>query len=155
MPERNGTKVPDNNTIVISQDHGPLVGDRDDAATNAVEDDATINDEDTATVKGNDRGSDGIVNTIWDGHEGFQPNPKADFVEEFNRLADFTGWSKAERKEQRPKYIKADFAKHYNKHGTPLSDWQNLCRVCEIVPIPQRLDECVEVCNLALLARCS
>ncbi|KAF1920996.1 hypothetical protein BDU57DRAFT_407890, partial [Ampelomyces quisqualis] len=81
----------------------------------------------------------------WSRHKGFFPDPKADFVNEFERLADHLGWNAAERQRYPPEYIEAEFDRYYGLVSKSLRNWHNLCRICLVEPLPHYIDDCVRV----------
>lgn len=84
------------------------------------------------------------------GHTGFVHNPDNASFAEFNRLMASRGYgpkSKAYRREQRT-YAEA-FIGHvnttYGEGRASLAQWQALCRVCSIAPIPPSITKCRQV----------
>jgi hypothetical protein len=59
------------------------------------------------------------------------------------------GWGKDDRDEAREGFKDAlvqEFNKMYGTDVNDLGSWQGLCRVLGIAPVPDKLNECREVC---------
>jgi hypothetical protein len=82
---------------------------------------------------------------IWTQYDGFVPNPTADLVDEFERLANYMEWDVDERKDLRPKFVEAEFASYYGSDSESLENWHNLCCVVGIKPAPASIKDCVTV----------
>ncbi|KAF2133501.1 hypothetical protein P153DRAFT_393319 [Dothidotthia symphoricarpi CBS 119687] len=82
-------------------------------------------------------GTDG--NAYFVEFDGFQPDPEADFVKEFHRLAIHEHWSKKEKKIRR---VEAEFALHYGTDVSKLEKWQDLCRDLKIKHVPGSITKC-------------
>jgi hypothetical protein len=89
----------------------------------------------TSSDDGGVRSSD-----IWYQFEGFIPNPTSRFNNEFWRL------SKQERRKFRIEIFDADWEAHIGSELGNLAHWQEFCRLCSVVPIPNSIPECMEVC---------
>lgn len=62
------------------------------------------------------------------------------------------GWrSEDEEKEKAHEAFKIALTQQFNDfYGTEITDivaWQNLCRRLEVEPIPEKLEECRDVCD--------
>jgi hypothetical protein len=86
------------------------------------------------------------LDTMWTRYVGFTPNPEADFVDEFKRLAGHQGWDEGEREHNRRDLLKAEFDYYYGNDDESLPNWQKLCRVCLIDPAPETIEKCTSVC---------
>lgn len=107
--------------------------------TTLTETGATLHDETDGVIE--------LSHTIWTQYDGFVPDPTADLVDEFERLADFMKWDHDERKHLRPKFVEAEFASYYGSDSKSLENWRNLCRVVGIKPAPASIEGCATVCN--------
>jgi hypothetical protein len=67
--------------------------------------------------------------------QGFDPNPKAPFSEEFDRLAKQKGWSEKTKSSQRVAAFSAEISFHWND-STVLRSWQALCVVVGVAVQP-------------------
>jgi hypothetical protein len=63
---------------------------------------------------------------FWLQFQGFNPNPEAPFLKEFDRLAKQQDWSKNEKRRQRVAAFSAEISFHW-KNLTVLDSWQALC----------------------------
>ncbi|KAH7400818.1 hypothetical protein DE146DRAFT_755265 [Phaeosphaeria sp. MPI-PUGE-AT-0046c] len=97
---------------------------------------------DGATLDDKTDGSNFLSHTLWTHYDGFIPDPDADFLDEFERLANFMGWDTNERKEYRPKFLEAEFESYYGNNSKSLRNWRKLCRVCLIEPVPNSIEDC-------------
>jgi hypothetical protein len=75
---------------------------------------------------------------------------------EFYRMCDLFGWQRDdEEKEKARELLKDALTQQFNDmYGTDVDDirsWQNLCRILEIVPIPDALHACREVSHPTLM----
>lgn len=101
-----------------------------------------------ATLDDDTDGSAWFSHTIWTQYDGFIPDPDADFLDEYERLADHMGWDTDERKEYRPEFLGAEFESYYGNNSKCLRNWLKLCRVCLIEPVPRSIEDCTTVCDL-------
>jgi hypothetical protein len=92
---------------------------------------------------------------IWATFKGFKPNPTAGFNCEFHRLARHmrSKWSDEDRREWRVKLFDADWEYHIGSELGNLDHWQEFCRLCNIIPIPETIPGCMEVREPISLSR--
>ena len=83
-----------------------------------------------------------VFETTWTRFEGFTPDPKADFLTEFARLAKHQGWDNDDRKYWKPRLLEAEFGSFYGTNEKSLANWQELCRVCKIKRAPNTIKDC-------------
>jgi hypothetical protein len=95
----------------------------------------------TSSDDGGVRSSD-----IWYQFEGFIPNPTSRFNNEFWRLSKHMRWEDEERRKFRIEIFDADWEAHIGSELGNLAHWQEFCRLCSVVPIPNSIPECMEVC---------
>ncbi|KAH7088222.1 hypothetical protein FB567DRAFT_620545 [Paraphoma chrysanthemicola] len=104
------------------------------------DDGGSVSEEDHGT------GSD-IGGGVWYQFKGFKPDPNAPFRQEFWRLSlhlQHRGWTREEIREQRAILFEGDFDETFGTDFGSLADWQEFCRICSIVPVPDTIPECVE-----------
>jgi hypothetical protein len=99
--------------------------------------------DDGGSVDGSSIESD----NIWARFRGFTPDPTAGFNCEFSRLARHMRgkWLREERRDWRVKLFDADWEYYIGSDLGDLAAWQEFCRLCSIIPIPETIPGCMEV----------
>ena len=90
----------------------------------------------------------GLIQDFFNGYESFDYDSSKPIMSEFKRMRRHLHWDDEEQEEAREK-LKDAMVKQFNKYyGTDIEDinnWQILCGVLGISPIPQELRDCREV----------
>ncbi|KAI9812009.1 MAG: hypothetical protein M1827_004901 [Pycnora praestabilis] len=90
---------------------------------------------------------------FFDRYANFVPDPQANLVEEFARLAVATGMNPcgATYRRRRREFFIEEFNLHWGTDGTKLKIWQRLCREVRIDPVPVSITQCKKVFIVVLL----
>jgi len=92
------------------------------------------------------------IDCFFAGYPEFNYNSSNPIWTEFDRLSDFFEWERGDKKNAREEF-KAAIVKQFNDiYGTDpdnLQNWQKLCHVLNIEPVPERLAACREVGSMA------
>ena len=93
------------------------------------------------------------MSTYWSQSAGFNPDPTADLLSEFNRLSIHAGWSQKSKIRNRrfAEACEAEFDHHFqvSAGADKLQTWQLLCVEVEIDPAPPSITQCKKVsCSL-------
>ncbi|KAL5115727.1 hypothetical protein ACEQ8H_006335 [Pleosporales sp. CAS-2024a] len=72
----------------------------------------------------------------------FKENPDASLAEEMGRLGIQEQWSKKEKKAHLIAACDAEFVRYFGSNVSKLSAWQNMCRMCQIEPVPDSITKC-------------
>ncbi|KAH7112808.1 hypothetical protein B0J11DRAFT_180242 [Dendryphion nanum] len=89
--------------------------------------------------------------SCWADFPTFVCNSRGNLLDEFNRLANETNWSKKECAEERAKCYAAEFHFHFVKGKTKLEMWQDFCDEVEMVKIPKSTAKCKKALNGVLV----
>lgn len=93
-----------------------------------------------------DKQSTPKASDFWYKHGDFEPNPRASFRHEFDRLCKHIGaLSKKGKKNLQTEALNADFKHHYGAHLSRLDRWQELCAEVGIEEIPTSITQCQKV----------
>ncbi|KAF2274630.1 uncharacterized protein EI97DRAFT_468529 [Westerdykella ornata] len=63
----------------------------------------------------------------WNQFSGFTPNPYAGVAKEFDRLAEFMGWTGKEFRKRKTEAYEAEFNFHFVHGKSKLETWRELC----------------------------
>lgn len=86
------------------------------------------------------------VSDFWYKYSGFDPNPRASFKHEFDRLCKHIGaLSKKERKNLQQEALHSEIKHYYGAHLSRLDRWQELCAEVGIEKIPNSITQCQKV----------
>lgn len=115
------------------------------SATTVLDNATSLSSNTTPTTSDPGSSESRTNHSVWAKFEGFVPDPTAKFNNEFHRLAKQQCWTLKEKREYRVEMFDADFQAHIGNEVGDLREWQKLCRLCSIDPVPVTIPECIEV----------